>query len=81
MCKCFLFTNYEAEGGGEVFAAETFFTGDFIEGVAVAPFEVDVALDIFSGHGWYSICDQGLRASLPRCHRMILNQFYIRYQP
>jgi hypothetical protein len=31
-----------------------------MDGVVVAVFEVDDALEVFVGHGCYSICDQGL---------------------
>ena len=50
MSKCFPFADYEAQGGGEAFTAETFFMGDFFDGIVVAAFEVDDALEVFGGH-------------------------------
>ena len=52
-----------------------------MDGVAVAVFEIVDAPEVFGEHGCYSICDQGLKASLQHCHRMIINQFNKRHQP
>ena len=52
-----------------------------MDAVEVAAFEIDDVLELFGGHGCYSLCDQVLWASLQHCHRMIINQFNKQHQP